>query len=759
MTRSRSTLKETESRISRGLGRLDAVVWALLLTWVALAVDPFIRAQFTLPKLFGLCALLPIVAVVWIIRVWKEGLRIPPMAVAVAAVLLAEWWAVSSASGIHLSTALFGMPGRYNGLWTHLVLLGLFAMRATSPATEDEIRRTVRWTAYVLLPVALYAVVQFLGVEVFYPTDRPPSTIGHPVILAATLSLAVPLILAELLSATRWSVRSAYGAALLLLLGAIGGTYARGPWLGLAVSLAVVLVARLRGKITWRRVAVGVAAAVVVLGAVAMTMTYVNRAGADLMRARLVNTLRDPLADPSVRSRAVYYDTAVRMIRDHPVMGIGLENYGWLLPRYRPTAGETVGDNRTATMVHNGYLHVGVSSGIPGLIFYVALLTSVIVTAWRAFGPGARQVQASGGLAFAIVAALVGYLVQDLTGWEEISLSVFFWMLLGLCVSWERAVASDARIVTARGPLVAVTIAAAVLGIGSWALSSWAIRGWNAEQTLTRCHELEATGSWASTVGCLDEAIGPVGDRPPYVEEAALFYARQVDRTASRAAYQAGASLLERAMRANPYDSYVAMHRVDLEAMAVRHGLQPSAAASIDSVIEKAHEADPTNPLVDESAARLRLAEGRTAEALTLAVRAQAAMPKEGRVLVLEGDVRRATGDVVGAIADYRYAITLLPANASLDARRKLATSLAQTGKLEEADQEIDRALAVAPRDPLSLTLKGTISLGLHQPAMAKAAFEVVLRTNPADVAARQGLEAAIRELTTPARTPQGRRP
>ena len=174
------------------LGRVESLVWALFFLWVALAVDPTIESQFTLPKLFGFYAGIPVLAVIWLSRLWTGRLRMPPRHILVLAGALAAWWALSLAAAVHLPTALFGMHGRYNGLWMHLALLALFVMRSTAALSPDETRLELRILVFTLLPVAAFTIVQCVGLQASYPADRPPATIGHPVILAATLALCVP---------------------------------------------------------------------------------------------------------------------------------------------------------------------------------------------------------------------------------------------------------------------------------------------------------------------------------------------------------------------------------------------------------------------------------------------------------------------------------------------------------------------------------------------------------------------------------------
>jgi len=725
------------------IGRLDSGAWALLLAWLALAVDPSIAVQFTLPKLFGVYVLAPALAILWAARVWRDGLRVPPAWVAVCALALAAWSALSVGWAVHLPTALFGMHGRYNGLWLHLVLLAVFFLRATTPATIEELEPDTRWFVFVLVPVAGYALAQVLGFQPYYPSDRPPSTIGHPVILAAILCLGVPLIVANLQGAAGRRARAWWATLLLLFLAAILSTYARGPWLGLAIGLAVVGLGQFRRTAVTRPVALAALGLTLVLAAMAAGMLFRPGVEAGQMRTRLYNTLRSPMSDRSVRSRLLYYYAAAGMIRDHPYAGIGFESYAWLLPRYR-AAGEDAVDNRLATMVHDGYLHVAVSAGLPALALYLGLIAAVLMAGWRAMQAATKRFRRA--LTLAMLGAIASYLVQDFSGWLEVSLTGFFWVLLGLSVSYSRTSTGDRR-VRSWGIRAIATLAAAALTVGAAVLAARTAQEWETEAALAGCRESERQGEWNLTAVCLDGVVARDAGAARHLDDVALFYLRDLDRHWDSQSYARAAVLLDGAIRANPYDSYAAMHRVDLETVAIRRGSRGADPALVDAALRTAREADPTNPLVGESEARLRLAQGRTDLALAAVRKAQAVIPAEGRLRVLEGDVHQTSGETEAAIAAYREAVRRLPADRSLEARRKLSAVLTHAGRLEEALGEVDQAVALAPNDALCRTLLGIVHEGLGELHLARAAFEAALRVSPDDRAAREGLDRVTRML------------
>ena len=306
-------------------------------------------------------------------------------------------------------------------------------------------------------------------------------------------------------------------------------------------------------------------------------------------------------------------------------------------------------------MVHNGYLHAAVSSGLPAVVLYLALIGSVLAAGWRRCRSGPVS---EGRLQTGLLAAIVGYLVQDLSGWLEVSLSAYFWVLLGLCAASRTRVSDSLPPAAAlRGGVVAVAVATvAVVATGSAVLGARSIREWSADAELVRCRVLENSADWRETAACLESMTAAAGRDAYSFEQAALIFARRADRARDRGASLAGVTLLDDARRLNPFDSLVVLRRLDLETIALSRGLQSQSGTSLDAMVERARALDPANPLVDESAARLRLAEGKPETALALvfarsapalvrrACASSKAMP-EGPVETLPGGKRLQEGD------------------------------------------------------------------------------------------------------------------
>ncbi len=184
-------------------------------------------------------------------------------------------------------------------------------------------------------------------------------------------------------------------AAGLVMLAGIYLTYTRGPWLALAAGLAVMLAARSR------------------LRRYALTCCLVI-----LAVALLGVTTRLSLESPTLFSerRATVYDrinimaATVRMIADHPWLGVGYGKFNEEYPRYWGRVKDvplTAEDEPN----HNVPLGVMAELGAVGLLCYLGILAGLARAAGRLYR-AAPEGSLAGGLAVTQLACLASYFVN-----------------------------------------------------------------------------------------------------------------------------------------------------------------------------------------------------------------------------------------------------------------------------------------------------------------------------------------------------------
>jgi O-antigen ligase len=239
-----------------------------------------------------------------------------------------------------------------------------------------------------------------LRVQAWYPSAN------H---LALMLGRAWPFLLAGACAWRRWLWLPAAIVGLGLLL-----TFSTGGWLGTVVAtLVVVLALGYRKLAAW----LGAAAAVALVGVSGLAI-------AGILPERL-NPLRQ-----TGGFRVDLWLSSLQMIRDHPVLGVGLDNFVYLYQQFYLREGAAA--EPSLSHPHNWIFNFWLSLGLLGLIAFVWLLVRFWQNARRALqDPRARWVAA--GALGAMADLLVHGFIDN--SYFLVDLACVFWLCLALVIS------------------------------------------------------------------------------------------------------------------------------------------------------------------------------------------------------------------------------------------------------------------------------------------------------------------------------------
>ena len=110
----------------------------------------------------------------------------------------------------------------------------------------------------------------------------------------------------------------------------------------------------------------------------------------------------------SARQRFAVLQAATRIVRDHPVLGVGLGAYELAQHSYNPALGYLD--------THNTYLNVLAETGLPGLVLFLMIVISVLQVVRHARRRAGRALPAEAETLRWLQYALVGYLIAGVFG-------------------------------------------------------------------------------------------------------------------------------------------------------------------------------------------------------------------------------------------------------------------------------------------------------------------------------------------------------
>lgn len=441
----------------------------------------------------------------------------------------------SAAVGVDPLYAWTGTPERHFGVIAWVLCAVAFASgRALS---HREIRLFAHAAAVVTGLVGAWAVAEALG---WHPIalngigDRPGATFGSSAYLGAALALLCPAAtgLAFARRSTLLATAATSGWVALVLTGA------RSAWVGAIVASLVWALAR--------RVPVLQMAGVI---AVAATLAVVLGVTSGVA-SRVPDLFLDQ--EGGARGRLDEWRVAVRVIGDHPLLGVGPE--GYRIDFGRHVGGDYEREHGRVPLpdrAHSAPLDVAATTGVFGALVYVALLAAVARPVWQ----GLRSLDSwRAGAA----AGLIAYGVQSLFLFPVAEIEPLAWLLVGVVVSGavahtERGARVDRPLRRFRQVLGVLMGTGAVAALGAGALDVAADRravsvlAGSAEPGaavrlrpdavryyLAQARALEASGAPGRALLAIDKSLDrSPGDPVARSEQARLLLARaQVTGTA-----------------------------------------------------------------------------------------------------------------------------------------------------------------------------------------------------------------------------------
>lgn len=310
----------------------------------------------------------------------------------------------------------------FRGVFTKALQYSLiFMVMATQTWSKLKLKRFLLFSAAAVLMAGSNGIFQyFTGTGIIRGREliaddhlrRISSSFVHPNDFGAYLMVMATLFISVVISFKGGLKRNIFlSAALALALVCLFLTVSRGAWLSFAAALVAL------GVLKAKKVAAGFVA---VLIAVLFFMPSEHR--------QRIYELPD-LESGTTWERIMIWRGTFDMIKEHPVLGFGVNTFSRHFPDYKP---EEYPDDRYA---HNCYLQMAAEIGIVGALLFLAFILTTLFYSIRkslAIPLGDRKDIVTG-----LSAGCIGFVLNSAvdTHLFSLTLAVFFHLLLGACFS------------------------------------------------------------------------------------------------------------------------------------------------------------------------------------------------------------------------------------------------------------------------------------------------------------------------------------
>jgi len=207
---------------------------------------------------------------------------------------------------------------------------------------------------------------------------------------------------------TRWIL----AGAVMVFFGAIWASFTRNAWVGLGAGFLTIALFKERRTM--------------ILLVTGLFLTVALLSWADRgFRIRAVSTVT--IQDRSTIERLEIWRATIDMIHDHPLLGVGIGNFGKVFDQYRDRYGAT-----PRSHAHNTLLQVTAENGLIGLAAYLfvwyVFFREMIRKAMATIDPFIR------GVTIGTIGALVGFHVAGLFEYNlgDSEVATMMWFIVGL---------------------------------------------------------------------------------------------------------------------------------------------------------------------------------------------------------------------------------------------------------------------------------------------------------------------------------------
>jgi O-antigen ligase len=425
---------------------------------------------YDLSKVTVLRLLTIAVVCLWVVHTLsRKKIEIPRTNLALPAAVLLLIILLSTVFSVNPVLSILGGIKRHEGLPTYFSYLLIFWLSATFFSKRESLKvETILGVAVIIQ--SIYGIFQRLGYDVInwgnsgYDVTRAFGSTGNPVFLGQYLALVTPFLIAQIIySETDSKFRNIFRvtAAALAVTCALF-TYSRASWVGIAFALLFLVPVFMykvfyktfkryinedskikKGKKDLSKIKESVKPLVlafsILIGVIMLVLFVTTRpsptsgtaSGGLAERAKSTVSVGEGTAG----TRISMWASTLKIIKEKPVIGYGLETFKGIFPRYRELILIRLeGEMSMPDRPHNEPLYLIYSWGILG---FTAFLWILIAFCWKSTryllskDPSAIYK----GFVVSALVAVIGYNAADFFSFSTANSTPTYWLLMGFASS------------------------------------------------------------------------------------------------------------------------------------------------------------------------------------------------------------------------------------------------------------------------------------------------------------------------------------
>ncbi|WP_164880452.1 O-antigen ligase family protein [Clostridium manihotivorum] len=401
----------------------------LIMGFIPIVILPGLKDRFYEPKI--ILVYLVVMAAMLVIydrERWSKNTIIDYLIA-----LFIFWLVLSTVFSVYVPVSINGRPDRREGLLAIVFYCLIFLIMYKHFKFSSKV---LKYINIIICIISIYGIVQYLGFDFIAPdsirknwSNVAYSTIGNRDFFAIIMTLYLPINICFYLK----KGEKTYLISASIIFAGLVASIARSNWISFVVYSAVLFIYCLKKKKYIKRymMCLGIFVVVFLLLNLLTDSSIASRLNSIGLDAKKI-TMKDN--DTAGSSRLYIWKRGITFIPEHPLLGSGPDTFGVVfLEKYfdelkymQDITGGIV------DKAHNEYLQLAVTSGIPALLIYLALITFICLKLLKRIR---RADEAYQILYLGLLMSIIGYLIQAFFNISVVSVAPVFWAMLGIAAN------------------------------------------------------------------------------------------------------------------------------------------------------------------------------------------------------------------------------------------------------------------------------------------------------------------------------------